>query len=41
VFTRPEIESDLAAAGLELVEYRIVGAADEATSYASAVARAA
>jgi hypothetical protein len=41
VFTQSELERELAAAGLELVEYRVIGAADEATSYASAVARAA
>ena len=40
VFTRQSLTAELEAAGLELAFYGSVGAADEATRYACAVARA-
>jgi SAM-dependent methyltransferase len=41
VFSRAEIEAELAAAGFALAEYRTLGRADENTTYAAAVGRAA
>jgi hypothetical protein len=39
VFTRDELAEEVAAAGLELAEHLVVGAADVSVSYAAAVAR--
>jgi SAM-dependent methyltransferase len=39
IFTRAQLEAELRDAGLELIEHRVVGQADEGISYAAAVAR--
>ena len=40
VFNRQTFVEEIAAAGFEVAEYRVIGPADEATSYAAAVIRA-